>query len=323
MSKILVTGAAGFIGSHLVERLLNDGHEVVGIDNFDPFYDRSIKSENLAFAKKNPNFYLIEGDILNIKDFQSNLRSIDLVIHLAAKAGVRPSIQDPLSYFKTNIDGTLQLLEWMQTQHIKKLIFASSSSVYGNNKTIPFHESHSVDHPISPYAASKKAGELICHTYHKLYSINCVCLRFFTVIGPRQRPDLAIHKFFNLIEMDKAISMFGDGTSARDYTVVFDTVDGIINAIDYVQENENCFEVLNLGNSAPLKLSELIKMIYQIANSEPNLIQLPMQPGDVDITYADISKAKELLAYDPSRSVYDGLLSFYEWYQQKTIKVGS
>lgn len=315
MKKILVTGAAGFIGSHLSESLLKDGWEVIGIDNFDPFYNKSSKQNNLRIAKQSPRFRFIEDNIQNI--LQHDIQGLDAVVHLAAKAGVRPSIDDPMGYIDANIHGTQAILELMRIKKVKKLIFASSSSVYGNNKKIPFSENDNVDFPISPYASSKKSCELLIHTYHHLYNIDCLCLRFFTVYGPRQRPDLAIHKFFNLLSTGRQITMYGDGSSSRDYTFISDTIAGIRSSIDYVCSSNDLYEILNLGNNKPVNLKSLIDEIYKITNSDTPINQIEMQPGDVDITFADISKAQKMLNYKPQVEISEGLRLFYDWFQNK------
>ena len=312
--SILVTGAAGFISSHLIERLLKEGHLVVGLDNFDPFYDIRLKKKNINRLEQlgGSNFTFRECDISDVAAF-NDLPKIDLVVHIAAKAGVRPSIDSPGEYVNANIVGTQNVLDWMAQVGCKKLLFASSSSVYGNNKTVPFIESDVVDYPISPYAYSKKANELQIHAFHKLYDIDVVCMRFFTVYGPRQRPDLAIRKFVTKIRNNEPIEMFGDGSTGRDYTYVTDTVDGICKAMDYIVNSNSVYEVLNFGNSNPIKLSEMINVIYDVTGAEKNIIQLPMQPGDVDLTYANIEKSQQLIGYDPKVTFKEGIRLFVEW----------
>jgi nucleoside-diphosphate-sugar epimerase len=317
MKHILVTGAAGFIGSHLSEALLAGGYQVTGIDNFDPFYNRTIKEQNLEILRQDKHFDFIEGDIADASCFDRLTSHFDAVIHLAAKAGVRPSIADPAGYIRTNITGTQNILNWMRSNDIKKFVFASSSSVYGNNKKIPFAESDSVDNPISPYAFTKKSGELMNFSFHHLYKIDIVNLRFFTVYGPRQRPDLAIHKFIDLIDKDQAIPVFGKGDTYRDYTYIKDIVTGIIGSLDYVNGHEHVYEIFNIGNNQPVSLMELITTLYRLMGKEPRLEYLPMQPGDVDRTYASIDKAQQLLGYSPSTSIEDGLQQFIEWYYQR------
>jgi UDP-glucuronate 4-epimerase len=312
--NILVTGGAGFIGSHLVEKLLVKNHRIIVIDNFDPFYDSSIKERNLDQAKNFKNFKLYRNDILDEqalhKIFTEN--SFDLIVHIAAKAGVRPSIANPSAYYQTNVQGTVNLLEKCKQHGIKKFIFASTSSIYGNNEKVPFSENDPVDFPISPYAATKKAAELICYTYYHLYHIDIHALRFFTVYGPRQRPDLAIHKFFKLIWQNKPIQLYGDGSTSRDYTYIDDIIDGVLKSI----EGLSGFEIINLGESQTITLRHLVEVIEQILGKKAYKEFLPMQPGDVRQTFADISKAKRLLGYDPHTSIEQGLADFYEWFKQ-------
>ena len=311
--KILVTGAAGFIGSHLCESLVKE-HEVVGLDNFCDFYDIKIKRNNLHELAKFDNFQIIKADIRNKSELEDifSHHKFDIIIHLAAMAGVRPSIADPVLYTEVNINGTVNLLEQCKKHSIKKFIFASSSSVYGNNKKIPFAESDSVDFPISPYAATKKAGELICHTYHHLEQISIICLRFFTVYGPRQRPDLAIHKFAQKILADEVIPVFGDGSTKRDYTHIDDIIDGILRSINFVN-NGYRYEIFNLGESQTISLSEMIETIEKVLGKTAQKEFLPLQPGDVDQTFAEISKAKKLLGYNPKTDFEDGVDKFVEW----------
>jgi UDP-glucuronate 4-epimerase len=311
--KVLVTGGAGFIGSHSCEKLLELGHEVVCLDNFNDYYNPEIKRKNIAALSSESNFYLMEGDIRDKAFLETVFSShpISLVIHLAAMAGVRPSIDNPELYYDVNVNGTLFLLESMKKFEVTKLLFASSSSVYGNNKKVPFSETDNVDFPISPYAASKKAGELLCHTYHHLYHFDISCLRFFTVYGPRQRPDLAIHKFTNAIKQGKSIDMYGDGSTARDYTYIDDIVSGIIAAMNQISG----FEIFNLGESQTISLSEMIATIENHLGKKANKNHLPLQPGDVDITWADVSKAKEVLGYNPQKDFSDGIAEFIKWKQ--------
>jgi len=311
--KILITGVAGFIGSNLAETLINDGHTIEGIDNFDPFYDEKIKNRNISSFQKSSGFKLHRINLLEKQKLSQVLleTNFDLVIHLAAKAGVRPSIADPEAYFKTNLEGTLNLLEAMKAANLKKLVFASSSSVYGNNEKVPFSENDNVDFPISPYAASKKAGELLCHTYHHLFNFDIFCLRFFTVYGQRQRPDLAIHKFTKSLLNNEEIPFYGDGSSRRDYTHINDIVQGIKLSVQKLKG----FEIINLGESQTTSLSELLAYLEKFTGKKARLKQLPFQPGDVQQTFADISKAKKLLGYNPSVSMEQGLQSFVQWYQ--------
>ena len=312
---ITVTGCAGFIGSHVTDRLLSMGENVVGIDNFDPFYDSKIKIKNIEHNMDNDNFIFYTADIRDKaymeKIFKEN--GVDVIIHLAARAGVRPSIQDPLSYEDVNIKGTINLLEVSRKYGIKNFVFGSSSSVYGVNKKIPFSESDPVDKSISPYAASKKACETFCYTYHHLYGIPIICLRFFTVYGPRQRPEMAIHKFTRLIDQGQEVKMYGDGTSKRDYTYIDDVVEGIIATID----KRTGFEIINLGNSKTVELRYLISLIEKNLGKTANIKKLPDQPGDVPITYADISKAKSLLGYTPMVSIEEGIKRFIQWYRSE------
>ncbi len=308
--KAVVTGAAGFIGSHLTERLLHEGHEVVGIDCFDSFYDPQIKRRNVAAALTNPRFRLVEADIREQDAMEQAIGSeIDVIVHLAARAGVRPSIEQPALYTDVNINGTVVLLEIARQRQIEKFIFASSSSVYGNNRKVPFSESDNVDFPISPYAATKKAGELICHTYHHLYDIGMTCLRFFTVYGPRQRPDLAIHKFARLIEAGEPIPVYGDGTMRRDFTYIDDIINGVVAAIDRCKG----YQIYNLGESRPISVSDLIAEIEKALGKKAIRNHLPVQPGDVDQTYADVAKAQRELDYNPATHIATGLAHFVEW----------
>jgi UDP-glucuronate 4-epimerase len=320
MKKVFVTGCAGFIGSHVVERFLKEGVYVVGMDNFDPFYPKETKQNNMHGFIYSTNFEFIQGDIRNIEDYP--LEAFDVVIHLAGKAGVRPSINDPEEYFSVNVTGTQVLHKWMQKHNMKKLVFASSSSIYGNNKQIPFREDHNVDFPISPYAASKKAGELMNHVEHHLNKLDVLNLRFFTVYGPRQRPDLAIHKFVHRICNNEGIDVYGDGTSGRDYTYVSDITSGIWKGANYLFENAG-FEIVNLGNSSPILLSSLIEIISNKLQIDPIIVHKPMQPGDVNQTYSDISKAKLLFDYNPKTRFDIGIQSFVKWYNDQGKKLHS
>lgn len=320
MSSILLTGCAGFIGSHLTERLLADGHQVIGIDNFDPFYPRQAKEDNLELLSGRDGFTFYELDLTDEAALDTIKEPFDAVIHLAAKAGVLPSLKDPDGYINTNIRGTKNVLELMLKRDVKKLVFASSSSVYGNNKKIPFAESDPVDEQISPYAFTKRSCELMNYSYHHLYKLDILNLRLFTVYGPRQRPDLAIHKFAKLIDSGAPIQMYGDGTTARDYTFVMDTVQGFVNALNYVMTHEDVYEILNLGNHKPVQLKELIAAIYHVMGKQPNVEQKPMQPGDVNITFADITKAQELIAYKPDTGLEEGLTAFIKWFNEQKQK---
>lgn len=315
---ILVTGGAGFIGSHLVERLLAEGNRVIGLDNFDNFYDPALKRRNLTRALQNPKFRLVEGDLRDEGILEKVFceEKIEIVAHLAARAGVRPSIQNPLLYADVNIRGTLNLLEACKKHGVRRLVFASSSSVYGNNPKIPFAEDDPVDNPISPYAATKKAGELICYTYHHLYGIDVACLRYFTVYGPRQRPEMAIHQFTRLIHQGKKVALFGDGSSRRDYTYIDDAIAGTMGALT----KEPGYEIYNIGESQTISLSELIQAIEQRVGKRALVEYLPAQPGDVERTYADIRKASERLGYRPQTKIQEGLDRFVRWHLDESCK---
>ncbi len=317
MNHILVTGGAGFIGSHLCERLLRDGVHVICIDNFDSFYDPDIKIKNVeTMTKEFPDlFELVTGDIRNpdhVKGiFQKN--QIEFVVHLAARAGVRPSIAEPLLYQDVNIRGTIVLLETCKAYGIKNFIFASSSSVYGENQRVPFKEDDLDIQPISPYGATKRAGELLCYSYHHLSGMNIACLRIFTAYGPRQRPEMAIHKFTRLIDQGEKIPIFGDGSSRRDYTYIDDLIEGILGVIRY----HKGFEVYNLGESQTTSLKELIKLIEGVFGKKAMIEMLESQPGDVSVTYADIAKAKRMLKYQPKTDMKEGIKRFVEWYKKE------
>jgi len=315
MCTLLVTGGAGFIGSHLCERLLKMNYNVICLDNFNDYYDPRIKKDNIADSLKNKNFTLVKGDILD-KGFLENVfskYSIDKIIHLAALAGVRPSLIEPQKYIDMDVKGTVNLLEMARKYKIEQFIFGSSSSVYGINFKIPFSEDDRVDLQISPYATAKRAGELYCATYNHLYGIPITILRFFTVYGPRQRPDMAIHKFTKLMSQEKPISMFSDGKSERDYTYIGDIVDGILKAMQKTYK----FEIFNLGNSTTIKLRDLINCIEDKLKIRAKIEQLPKQPGDVPITCADISRAKRMLGYKPLTSIEEGIENFVKWYLSK------
>jgi UDP-glucuronate 4-epimerase len=314
--KVLITGAAGFIGSHLSEHLLNDGLTVVGVDNFDDFYDPRIKRRNIEGCLRNQNFKLVKADIRDNSAMDKAVGdNVEIIVHLAAKAGVRPSIEKPLLYADVNINGTMVLLEAARKHKVNKFIFGSSSSVYGNNKKVPFSEDDNVDFPISPYAATKKACELICHTYHHLYAISITCLRLFTVYGPRQRPDLAIHKFAKLIEQDKPIPAYGDGSMMRDFTYIDDIIDGTVAAM------KKCtgFNVYNLGESRPISVNDLIAELEKALGKKAVKEYLPPQPGDVERTYADVTKAINELGYKPNTTIQAGLTKFVQWLRQQPI----
>ena len=312
-STVLITGAAGFIGSHLCERILDEGLSVVGIDNFDDFYDPQIKRDNISNCLKNKDFQLIEADIRDRTAMDKATAGTEIIVHLAAKAGVRPSIAEPLLYSDVNINGTMVLLEAAKKYKVGKFIFASSSSVYGNNEKVPFSEEDNVDFPISPYAATKKACELICYNYHHLYGIDITCLRFFTVYGPRQRPDLAIHKFSKLIEQDKPIPVFGDGSMMRDFTYIDDIIEGIIASMSKCKG----FNIYNLGESQPITVNDLIRAIEKALGKKAIREYLPLQPGDVNRTFADITKAARELGFHPSTPIPDGLAKFADWLRQE------
>lgn len=318
MKTYFITGGAGFIGSSLTEKLLKENNKVIAIDNFCDFYSPKIKEKNIREFEQNENYKIYRKDIRDrqaIKEiFDEN--NIDVVMHLAAMAGVRPSIENPILYQEVNCMGTQNILEEMREHNIKNLVMASSSSVYGNCKEVPFRENMVVDYAISPYAATKKANEVMTHVYHKLFGMNVIMLRFFTVYGPKQRPDLAINKFTRLMLEDKEIPMFGDGTTSRDYTYIDDIVDGIIKSCEYTMQHQNVYEILNLGNSAPISLQEMIQTIGQVVGTKPKIKQLPMQQGDVDRTYADIEKAKKMINYTPKTSFKDGIHKFVAWYKE-------
>jgi UDP-glucuronate 4-epimerase len=313
MKNILVTGGAGFIGSHLSESLLQQGHKVICLDDFNDYYDPQIKRWNIASIVSNNRFKLVEGDILDLNLLRQIFAEsqIEIVVHLAARAGVRPSIKRPLLYQQVNVEGTTNLLEMAKQFNIEKFIFGSSSSVYGECKEVPFSEEAPVDHPISPYAATKKACELICYTYYHLYRLPISCLRFFTVYGPRQRPDMAIHKFTKLIYHGEKVPMYGNGDTRRDYTYVADIIDGINKAIECCRD----YQIYNLGESKTVELRKLIDLIAGCLNVEPQIEILPTQPGDVSITYADISKSKREIGYDPKVHIEQGIERFVAWYK--------
>ncbi len=313
MARILVTGAAGFIGSHTCRALLARGDTVVGVDAFNAFYDPAMKEANAASLQQDEGFTLVRGTLLeaSVRDACFAHGPIDGVIHLAAYAGVRPSIERPALYQRENIEATVALMDTMRSQPtLPKLVFASSSSVYGKNKSVPFSEEDNVDHPISPYAATKKAGELLCYTYHHLFALDVTCLRFFTVYGPGQRPDLAIHKFSRLLLEGQPIPRFGDGSTSRDYTFVADTVAGVLAALDRCAG----YNIYNLGNNDTVTLNALIEKIAGALGVEAVIEQHADQPGDVPITWADISRAKADLDYAPSTSIDEGLKKFAEWF---------
>ncbi len=314
MKNILVTGGAGFIGSHLVDRLLGEGKwNVTVVDDFNDFYAPSIKESNIAEHLRNANYRLVRADIREGESLKPVFAEggFEVIVHLAARAGVRPSLDQPLLYEETNVRGTLNLLEQARLHNIKQFVFGSSSSVYGINAKVPFAEEDPIRQPISPYAATKGAGELICHTYTHLYGIRCVCLRFFTVYGARQRPDLAIHKFARLISAGKPIPVFGDGSTRRDYTYVDDIIAGVRAAIDY---DATEYEVINLGESRTVELRELISLLEQNLGQKAIIDRQPLQPGDVPQTFADVTKARKLLGYDPQTPIEEGISRFVKWF---------
>lgn len=325
-NHILLTGGAGFIGSHLAENLLKNNHKIIILDNFNDFYDPQIKHNNIKEIQTlttqlntQNNLQTIQGDIRNIDllDKILSTNQVDTIIHLAAMAGVRPSIENPLLYNDVNITGTLNLLEMAKKHNIQKFIFASSSSVYGNSEKVPFTETDPVDNPISPYAATKKAGELLCHTYHSLYNMDIACLRFFTVYGPRQRPDLAIHKFTDLINNHKEVPFFGDGSTQRDYTYIDDIIDGITKTLTWIHKETGVYEIFNLGESQTISLTQMLTTIEQALNKKAKLKKLPPQPGDVQRTNANIQKAKKKINYNPTTDFEAGIKKFIHWYKNK------
>jgi len=316
MKNILITGGAGFIGSHLVDLLLAEGGwRVTVIDDFNDFYDPSIKRSNIRAHLENEGYRLVEADIRERSAIEPAFAetNFDCIVHLAARAGVRPSLSQPTLYAETNISGTLNLLELARAQGVKQFVFGSSSSVYGINSKVPFSESDPIFNPISPYAATKAAGELLCHTYAYLYDMRIVCLRFFTVYGARQRPDLAIHKFARLISAGQPIPVFGDGTTRRDYTYIDDIIAGVRAAIDY---DESSYEVINLGESRTVELHELISLLEKALDRHAEIDWQPPQPGDVPQTFADVTKARRLLGYDPRTQIEEGIGRFVEWFRE-------
>ena len=314
---ILVTGGAGFIGSNLINTLFRDnpGIKITCIDNFDPFYSADIKQLNIRNFKSNPDFHFLYVDLATVSSkelCELICDPVDVIVHIAAKAGVRPSIQNPLAYQQTNVIGTQHLLDFAKEKEIKQFVFASSSSVYGINDHYPWKEDEQLV-PISPYAMTKLAGEMLGHVYSKLYNIRFIALRFFTVYGPSQRPDLAIHKFTKAILKGEPVTMYGDGSTSRDYTFVDDIVQGIMAAMIY---DKTGFEIINLGNNYTVSLQELIAAIEEATGKKAVIEHLPEQPGDVPKTFADISKAKQLLGYNPQTKLKDGLKKFYDWFLQ-------
>ncbi len=315
--KILITGVAGFIGSNLAD-LLVDSNYITGIDNFDSFYSREIKEDNIKNLINNSNFSFYEMDLLDLGELDEicRIEKIDTIIHLAAKAGVRPSIVDPVGYTRHNIEATVNILEAARKNGIKNIILASSSSVYGNNVKIPFSEEDNVDFPISPYAASKKACELMSHSFAKLHNQKIAVLRFFTVYGRRQRPDLAIAKFTRMIDHGEPIPFYGDGTTERDYTYIDDITEGIKKCMDWlVNQDEGCWDVFNLGENQTTTLSSLVKTIEGVLGKKAVLDKQPMQPGDVKRTFADIGKAKRIFGYSPKTQIKEGISEYVGYYR--------
>ena len=315
--KILVTGGAGFIGSILIDKLLAQGFRVVSIDNYDPFYPKAIKVQNQEHHFGHPHFSFIEGDMADFDTLNESLpEDISVIMHLGAKAGVRPSIKAPLAYQRVNVNSTQNLLEIAKKREIKQFIFASSSSVYGINPQVPWRESDHVLLPISPYASTKISSELLGHVYSHLYGIRFIALRFFTVYGPRQRPDLAIHKFAKKILAGETLPIFGDGSTRRDYTFVEDIVQGLMAALHY---DTSLYEIINLGNNQTVGLMEMLRTLEKVFDKEARLEHLPMQPGDVPQTYADISKAESLLGYNPQTPFEEGISRFKSWMEAQAI----
>lgn len=340
--RFLVTGAAGFIGSHLSDRLLRAGHGVVGLDNFDPYYAEKLKRFYIRRARNSDRYRLVEGDVREEEAWETTTRAVlelpystasgpatggedpapfDAVVHLAALAGVHPSVEWPARYQSVNVGGTQQGLEFARRHGIPSFVFGSSSSVYGEREEVPFSEEDRVDRPISPYAATKRAGELLCHTHHHLFGLKVLCLRLFTVYGPRQRPDLAIHRFARLISRRQPIPRFGDGSSRRDYTYITDVLQGITAGLDYLEAHDDVYEIVNLGESETVELSRLIELVGRAMGAEPRIRAYPDQPGDVHQTYADISKARRLLGYEPTTSIEEGVDRFVRWFRDNKARL--
>ncbi len=316
MTRVLVTGAAGFIGSHVAERLVARGDEVVGLDNFDAFYPRDVKEANVAALSSSPRFRLVEGDVRD-RDLAAGLLDAGTaIVHLAARAGVRPSLEDPAGYASVNIEGTATLLEAARRAGVRRFVFGSSSSVYGDTAPVPFAEDWPALLPISPYAATKRAGELLCATFSQLYGLRIIALRFFTVYGPRQRPDLAIYKFTRLIRRGEPVPFYGDGSSERDYTYIDDIVSGVAAALDWTGAPGPAMETVNLGESRTTTLSALVDLIAGAVGREVRLERLPAQPGDVRRTCADVRKAFRLLGYRPTTTVEEGIPRFVRWFEE-------
>lgn len=311
---VLLTGGAGFIGSHLGERLLALGHHVTCLDELNDFYDPDLKRENLTKALANPAYRFVKGSILDadLLDDLFGTSAFDAVLHLAAWAGVRPSIQRPALYCEVNISGTLELLERCVRHRVPRMVFASSSSVYGGRTEVPFRETDAVSRPVSPYAMTKAAGELLAHTYHHLHGLDVFCLRYFTVYGPRQRPEMAIHSFCRSVLAGTPITMFGDGSSSRDYTYVEDAVEATVLAL------ERCkgFEILNVGGENPIRLDALVELIGRSAGIEPRIVRQPDQPGDVPRTYADVARARAVLGWSPAVGIEEGVSRTLAWLRE-------
>jgi UDP-glucuronate 4-epimerase len=311
--RLAVTGAAGFIGSHVCEALIARGYEVIGVDNFDPLYPRAVKERNLAALATEPAFRLIEADVA--RDALP-LDGVGAILHLAAKPGVRPSLEDPAGYMEANVTGTARLLEAARKAGVRRVVFGSSSSVYGDATPAPFAEDAPAATPISPYAATKRAGELVAHAFAHLYPMRIVCLRFFTVYGPRQRPDLAIHRFTDLISRGAPVRMHGDGSSERDYTYISDAVEGILAALAWTEGSAPAFEVLNIGGGARVRLDRLIALIGAALGRAPRIERHPDQPGDVRLTAADLRRVERVLGYRPKIGIEEGLRNFVRWYEE-------
>jgi UDP-glucuronate 4-epimerase len=312
--RFLVSGAAGFIGSHVSEALIARGHEVTGIDNFDPFYARDVKERNLSGLQKLRGFRFVEADVARDP---MPLEGIEAVIHLAAKPGVRPSLEDPASYMEANVTATARLIDAARRVGLNRIVFGSSSSVYGNATPAPFAEDKPAVSPISPYAASKRAGELVAHAFAHLYPVKIICLRFFTVYGPRQRPDLAIHKFTDLIARGRPVRMHGDGSSERDYTYITDCLDGILAALEWTaRAAPGTIETVNLGGGERVRLDRLIALIAQALGQEARIERYPDQPGDVRLTDADLEHAGRVLGFKPRVGIEAGIRQFVDWYEE-------
>ncbi|HEX5726463.1 MAG TPA: GDP-mannose 4,6-dehydratase [Longimicrobiaceae bacterium] len=318
--KVVVTGGAGFIGSHLCASLVRAGHTVFAVDNFDPFYDPALKRAGVAGLAAAGDFRLVEADVRDLAGMEAGLAAagaggVEVVVHLAARAGVRPSIEEPYLYSQVNLDGTVAALELARRAGTARFVFGSSSSVYGNQARVPFVEDEPADRPISPYAATKRGGELLCHSYAHLHGLSVAALRFFTVYGPRQRPDLAIHKFSRLMAAGEAVPLFGDGSTERDYTWVDDIVQGVEGAIGFTAGRSGAFEVFNLGESRTVSLARLVELLAEAFGIEPRIRRLPPQPGDVERTCADVTKARALLGYTPRVQIEEGIARFVDWFR--------